>query len=696
MKVLYNWLKEFVDLTATPEDLRTRLSLSGTAIEALEKTAAGPLLDAELTSNRADCLGHYGMAREAGALYRLPLKPVQPRLREISEQVSSATRVQIDSPELCGRYTARVLRGVKIGPSPEWLRQRLEALGQASINNVVDATNYVMLELGHPLHAFDMDLLGEHRIVVRRAHAGEKMRTLDGIERALTSEMCVIADASRAVAIAGVMGGADSEIRSATRNILLESACFDPISIRRTSKSLGLRTEASVRFERGADPEMAELASRRCAELIQQAGGGEILAGVVDVYPGRVTAPAIVLTRKEFLRVMGADVPDPEIEAILSSLGFAPVRSDATRSIAESPLASWTCQRPSWRGDITREVDLIEEVARLYGVDKFPSRLPPAKRPAARLEHAEAEDRLRERLIGLGYQEIVTIPIVEEANDAVFRAEGVMPARIANPLAEDASVMRSTGAVTMAATLEWNLNHGQRNVRLFEFGKTYGWKGSEPVETRILTLGATGLAREKGVAETERAFVFADLKGDLDQIGHLAGGLVWKAGGPEWLHAAHAGTILLRAESASAYAVGFAGQLSRRISERFKLRQDAYIAEMELAPLCAGYRAARAALRYRPLSRFPAVERDFSLVLADGTTFAAVAETIRALGIAELSSIDAVDLFRGKNVPAGKFSLLVRVTFESHQATLTETQLTDFSSRILAALEQKLGASLRA
>jgi phenylalanyl-tRNA synthetase beta chain len=699
MKVLYNWLKEFVDLTAAPEELRTRLSLSGTAVEALEQTAAGPLLDAELTSNRADCLGHYGIAREAAVLYGLPLKRVDPRPRESSEQVAAATRVQIDSPELCGRYTARVLRGVKVGPSPDWLRQRLEALGQASINNVVDATNYVMLELGHPLHAFDMDLLAEKRIVVRRARAGEKMCTLDGIERALTSEMCVIADAARAVAIAGVMGGGDSEIRLASRNILLESAWFDPISIRRTSKALGLRTEASMRFERGADVEMSETASRRCAELIQQLGGGEVLAGVVDIYPGRAEAPAIELTRKEFLRVMGADVPDAEIEAILPGLGFAPARSDAARGSAGSPEAAWKCRRPSWRGDVTREVDLVEEVARIYGVDKFPARLPAATLPAARLDYAEADDRLREILIGLGYQEIITIPIVDEPSDAMFRAEGAAPARIANPLAEDASVMRSTGAVTMARTLEWNLNHGQRNVRLFEFGKTYGWNGTRPVETRVLTLGATGLAREKGVAETERAYALADLKGDLDQIGHLAGGFSWSGpGGPEWLNQAHAGLILLQNASVKYPAghIGHAGQLSRRVSEKFKLRQDAFLAELELEPLCAGYKSARAALRYKPLSRFPAVERDFSLVLSDGTTFAGIEEAIRALGLAEVSSIDAVDLFRGKNVPEGKFALLVRVRFESRQATLTEAQLTDFSSRILAALEEKLGATLRA
>ena len=697
MRVLYNWLKEFVELTAAPEELRTRLSLSGTAVEALEQTPAGPLLDADLTSNRADCLGHYGIAREAAALYSLPLKAVDPHPQESSEQASAATRVQIDSPELCGRYTARVLRGVKVGPSPDWLRQRLEALGQASINNVVDATNYVMLELGHPLHAFDLDLLTEKRIVVRRARGGEKMRTLDGIERSLTNEMCVIADATRAVAIAGVMGGADSEIRSISRNLLLESAWFDPISIRRTSKALGLRTEASMRFERGADLEMSETASRRCAELIQQLGGGEVLAGEVDIYPGRVEAPTIELTRKEFLRVMGADVPDAEIAGILSGLGFAPVRSDATRGGAGSPDAAWKCRRPSWRGDVTREVDLIEEVSRIYGVDRFPTRLPPAKLPAARLDDAEADDRLREILIGLGYQEIITIPIVDEQSDAMFRPENAAPARIANPLAEDASVLRSTGAVTMARTLEWNLNHGQRNVRLFEFGKTYGWNGTQPVETRIVTLGATGLEREKGVAETERPYVFADLKGDLDQVGHLSGGLAWSAGGPDWLNGAHSGKLSLRGgKFAGGRTIGHAGQLSRRISDRFKLRQDAFVAELELEPLCAGYKEARAALRYKPLSRFPAVERDFSLVLADGTSFAAIEEAIRALGIGEISSIDAVDLFRGKNMAEGKFALLVRVKFESQQATLTEAQLTDFSSRILAALEQKLAATLRA
>ncbi len=535
MKIVYNWLKEFVDATAAADELRARLSLAGIAIDSIEETAAGPVLDAEITANRPDCLGHYGVAREVAAIYRLPVKALKPKLKESGEKAADATRIEIEAPEICERYTARVLRGVKVQPSPDWLRQRLEAIGQNSINNVVDVTNYVMFELGQPLHAFDLDKLAEKRIVVRRARAGEKIRTLDGAERTLAKEMCVIADAARAVAIAGVMGGAESEIGFSSRNILIESAWFDPISVRRTSKALGLRTEASYRFERGADPEMAELASRRAAELIQQVAGGELLAGVVDVYPGRAAGATIELSRKELLRVMGADVPDRDIEEILDALGFHPVRKDAQRGSNGSLLAAWECTQPSWRQDVTRGIDLIEEVARHYGYDKFPPRLPPAKRPAQRLPHAAALDRLRERVIALGYQEIVAIPLVDARRDELFRDESVTPAVIGNPLAEDASVMRSNGTVSMIDALEWNLNHGQRNLRLFEIGKAYSLRDGEPVERLVLTLGATGLAREKTIYEDAREFSFADLKGDLDSIGELAGGFAWEAGGAQWL-----------------------------------------------------------------------------------------------------------------------------------------------------------------
>ncbi len=713
MKVLYNWLKEFVDAPAAAAELRSRLSLAGIAIDSIEDTPAGPVFDAEITANRSDCLGHYGIAREVAAIYRLPLKSVHLKLKESAEKVSTAARVDIEAPDLCGRFTARVVRGVKVQPSPDWLRPRLEAIGQKPINNVVNISNYVMFELGHALHAFDFDKLVEHRIVVRRARAGEKLRTLDGFERTFTSDMGLVCDPTRPVGIGGIMGGADSEISFSTRNILIECAWFDPISIRRTSKALGLRTEASYRFERGADPEMAEIASRRAAELIQQVAGGEILAGVVDVYPRREPPHKIEFARKELLRIMGADVPDRDIEEILGALGFKPVRIDANRGSAGSLAARWECTQPSWRRDVKRGIDLIEEVARLYGYDKFPPRLPPAKQAAHRLPHADAMDLLRERLAGLGYQEILEIPLVDPKRDVLFRPENVTPAVIGNPLAEDASVMRSTGIVSMVGAIEWNLNHGERNLRLFEVGKAYEVRDGEPVETPVLTLGATGLAQEKTIYESAREFSFADLKGNLDQIGELAGRFMWHSGGPNWLAGTRAAKLSVTGKECSATAVktnvahkqdyrsagptiGVGGQLARAIADGVKLRQDVFLAELQLEPLLAAIERARAALHYTPLPRFPAVARDFSMVLDDGVPFDRIAETIRALEIPELQALEPADLFRGGQIPPGKFSLMIRATFQSPQATLTDAQLSEFSSRVVKALQEKLGATLRA
>lgn len=696
MKVVYNWLKEFVEVKASPEDLRARLSLVGIAVDSIDETVAGPVLDAEITANRPDCLGHLGIAREVAAIYRVPLKPLHPNLKEITEKAAGATRVKIEAPELCGRFTARVIRGVKVQPSTDWLRQRLEAIGEKSINNVVDVTNYVMFELGHPLHAFDFDKLAEHQLVVRRAQPGEKIKTLDGGEHKLTKDMCVIADAQRAVSIGGIMGGANSEISLSTKDILIECAWFDPISIRRSAKALGLRTEASYRFERGADPEMTELASRRAAELIQQVAGGEILAGVVDIYPHREPEKKIELSRKELLRVMGADIPDRDIEQILSALGFHPVRVDSNRGSDGSIAAVWECRAVSWRQDVTRSIDLIEEVARHYGYDKFPPRLPPAKIAAHRLPHAEAQDRLRERIVALGYQEIVEIPIVDTKRDELFRSGGLEPALIGNPLAEDAAVMRSSGTVSMLRAIEWNLNHGQRNLRLFEIGKTYELRNGEPVETPVLTLGITGSAREKTIYEGARDFEFADLKGDLDTIGGLAGGFTWESGGPQWLSGARAARLHLTHKTGQREFIGTAGQIAKRVADEFKFRQNVLVAELKLESLLTGLENAAAALRFKPLPRFPAVERDFSVVLADGVQFAQVEDAIRSLGIPELQSIEALDLFRGGQVAAGKYSLMIRVTFQSAEATFTDARLNDFSSRIVAALQQKLGATLRA
>jgi phenylalanyl-tRNA synthetase beta chain len=691
MKVVYNWLKEYVDVTATPQELASRLALSGTNIGGIENGPHGAVIDAEVTSNRPDCLAHLGIAREVGAIYKLPVKQIAPKLTESAAKTNDAIRVEIQSPELCGRYTARVIRALKIQPSPQWLKDRLEASGVASINNVVDVTNYVMLEIGNPMHAFDYDKVRDHKIVVRKAKPGEKMKTLDGVERALDPNMCMVCDGDGSRSIgSGVMGGAETEISFSTKSILLECAWFDPISIRRAARSLKLHTEASTRFGRGADPEMAELASRRAAELILQLAGGELLSSVVDVYPGKRVPKKIRLTRAEILRVMGADVPDKEIEAILGALGFAPVRVDDSRGAAGSLLAAWECTQPSWRAEVEREIDLIEEIARIYGLEKFPPRLPAARQGTARLPHYDAESRVRERLIALGYREIMTIPHVAEERDALFRPADAQPARLANPLSEEAGVLRSTGLVTMAAALEWNLNHSQRNVRLFEIGRHYRLNGSESVETPVLTIGATGEAREKGLYDTARDFSFADLKGDLEAIGALAGGLAWEQGGADWLHPAKRGRAFLGGQE-----LGAAGQLARRVAEKLKLRQDVFLAELRLDPVRAAIRAAKEARRYEPLPRFPAVERDFSLLLADGTHFSDVVSAIRGLNIGELASIDATDLFRGKNVPAGKYSLLVRVTFQSRETTLTDAQTGEFSAKIVSALEKSLGAQLR-
>ncbi len=718
MKVVYNWLKDFVDVTASPEDLASRLALSGTNIGSVENGPHGAVIDAEVSSNRPDCLSHYGIAREVSAIFKLPLKHLSPKPVESSSKASDAVKVEIQAPELCGRFTARVIRGVKIQPSPKWLKDRLEASGVASISNVVDISNYVMLELGHALHTFDYDKVRDHKIVVRQAKskdaagkaAPEKMRTLDGVEREFGSNICMISDGdgSRPIGIGGIMGGAETEISFSTKNVLIECAWFEPVAIRRAARFLKLHTEASTRFGRGADPEMAEVASRRCAELILQLAGGELLSGVVDVYPGKRAPKKLRVTRAEILRVMGGDVPDKEMEASLRALGFAPVRIDHNRGAEGSLLAAWECTQPSWRAEVEREIDLIEEIARIHGLDKFPPRLPAARQGAARLPHYEAESRLRERLIGLGYREILTIPHVAEERDALFRPENVAPARLSNPLPEEASVLRSTGVVTMAAALEWNLNHGQRNARLFEIGRHYRLNGfagkasekSRSVETRVLTLGATGEAREKNLYDAARGFSFADLKGDLDAIGRFTSpstnvtGFQWDEGGPNWLNPAHVGTISVFTNFK--IQVGFAGQLARRVADKLKLRQDVFLAELELDPLCAVIAAAKEARRYEPLPRFPAVERDFSLLLADGTKFSDVTKTIQSLSIGEIISIEATDLFRGKNVPAGKYSLLVRLTFQSREATLTEAQISDYSSRIVAALERNLGAQLRA
>lgn len=696
MKILLDWLKEFVDVPVRAEPsfgpaqdkpsgsaqdrLRSDLTLCGISVEATAETAAGPMVELELTPNRPDLLGHYGAAREVSVLYGKPLERISPRVREATEAASILAQVEIAEPDLCHRYVAMVFRGVHIKPAPDAIRKRLEACGVASINNVVDVTNYVLLELGHPTHAFDLDTLAERRIIVRRARPGEKLTTLDGVQRTLKADQLVIADAKRAVALAGIMGGADTEISLRTRNVLLESAWFDPITVRRAAKELGLRTEASYRFERGMDPEMPLEAARRCAELIAELAGGEVLAGAIDVYPRRWQPAEMVLRRSEILRLLGVPVPDEVLDRVLRGLGFRVERRDAE---------SWRVAAPSWRADIAGPEDLIEELARHYGYDKFPARLPLSAAPAAvRQPHVEEDSVVREVLEAAGYDETVNFSLVHPEDARRFsRAE---PLRLVNPLSEEVSVLRTTGLVSLVAALARNVNRGARSARLYEIGKRYLVERGERREQPVVTLGATGLVREKTVHEAVRPVDFFDLKGVVEAV------LEPFALEPVRFEPAREPGPFEPVESATVWAgqqpVGVLGRLSPSVAAAYKLRQPAFLAELDLEALYARGLRVRS---YRPISRFPAVERDFSLLLDEAVSFGAVRAAIEKLGIGELVSVAAVDRFRGGAIPAGHYSLLVRVNFQSQEQTLTDAQVNEFSERIVRALERAVGARLR-
>ncbi|MFQ5662441.1 MAG: phenylalanine--tRNA ligase subunit beta [Terriglobia bacterium] len=681
MKILLAWLKDYVQVGVRVEQLAQNLTLCGVAADTVSETPAGPLLELELSTNRPDLLSHYGVAREVSTLYSQPLKPIRPAPAEAAEGASNAARVEIADPDRCHRYVALVLRNVKIQPSPAWLRQRLEACDIAAINNIVDVTNYVLLELGHPTHAFDLDTLAEKRIVVRPAKTGETLTTLDGVARPLKPHHLLIADAHHPVALAGIMGGAGTEISFQTRNVLLESAWFDPIRVRRTAKELGLRTEASHRFERGMDVEAPLRAARRCAELFLKLAGGELLAGGIDVYPRRWQSPQVTLRRSEILRILGAAVPDEVTERVLAALGFAFERQSS---------GQWVVRVPSWRRDVSREIDLIEELARHYGYHKFPARLPPARQPVARPAHAAAEAAVRDRLEALGYDEAINFTPVNPGEAEEFLAPGEGLARIRNPLSEETSVLRPSGLLSLVKTLAWNLNRGQRHLRFYEIGKAYTVRNRQFRERRVLTLAATGLLREKGLHEGEQPCDFFALKGAVEAVleGFELARVEFRPCDAACLHPAERATL-----RAGEQPLGVLGQLNPSLAAQFKLRQAAYLAELDLEAL---YAAGLRPRRYRPLSRFPAVARDFSLLLDQSVPFEAVRQLIESLKIPELISVAAVDRFRGAPVPAGQYSLLIRVIFQSGEQTLTDQQIRQHSERIVGALAARLGAALRA
>ncbi|HET7101561.1 MAG TPA: phenylalanine--tRNA ligase subunit beta, partial [Terriglobia bacterium] len=508
MKVSLNWLKEFVDVPADARRLKADLTSVGLNVESFHPVGDDVVFEVEVTTNRPDCLSHYGVAREVAALYRKHLAPLEFVCKESSAAASAETSIEILHPELCARYCGRVIQGVEVKPSPEWLVRRLEAIGQRSINNVADITNYVLMELGHPLHAFDLTRLKGRRIIVRSARPGEQIRTLDGVNRTLAASDLVIADSTRPVALAGVMGGEESGISGDTRSILLESAWFDPASIRRTSKSQGLHTEASHRFERGADIEMAPVALDRAAILIARLAGGAVLRGVLDVYPSPKHRTFIELRRNEIQRILGAEVPWEEIERVLRTLGF---------KVERRGTAGWRVTPPLSRLDVDREVDLIEEVARHYGYNHLPSRVRPAPVRLAAGETRSKELRISDTLVALGYREIIPSAMVDPAETAKFTDRP--PVVLENPLSQDAAAMRSSAVPSMIHTLKWNLDRYRTDLRLYEMGRVYSARtGPLPDERRVLVLGASGNREPATLHSQETEFNFFDLKGHVEEL----------------------------------------------------------------------------------------------------------------------------------------------------------------------------------
>jgi phenylalanyl-tRNA synthetase beta chain len=669
MKISYNWLKEFVDVPVDAQTLGQRLTHIGLALESHAELQGDSVLDLDVTTNRPDCLSHLGVAREVAAIYSLPLKKPRFTIDEVPRRAADVFSISIDDAELCGRYCGRYMSGVKIGPSPEWLRKRLEILGVRSINNVADVTNYVMLELGQPMHAFDADRLSGRQIIVRRAQVEEKLTTLDGVERHLNPSILVIADANKAVALAGIMGGGETEIVSSTTNILLESAYFSPLSIRRTARALGMNTEASYRFERGADIVMASTACDRAAAMIQQLAGGEILNGIIDVYPSVHTPVRINLRRDRIAGVLGAPVDDAVVTRIFERLELQPVKT----------AQRWSVEVPSFRVDLRGEEDLLEEIARHHGFDKFPATMPASRGFGALLPDEMRLRHLRDTLSATGYSEIYTYSFSNEEMERRFYPD-VEPVRLRNPMSEEAAILRTSLIPGMLTTLQWNLNRGIRNLQMYELSKVY-WNSGE---RRSLILGACGSVKPASIHEPAREFDFFTLKGDVEQIleGFNASIRLTTDNIPKYYHLgrfARIGHLAIFGELHPAYA------------ELFKFRQRVLMAEIDVEMLLA-HSAAR---EIEQIPKYPAIKRDFSILLDKGTQYAAVQRTIDSAGIMELVRVEPFDQMDSGPFPETKFSLSISVIYQSAERTLTDAEVERFDKTILQTLEQRLGAQLR-
>ena len=641
------------------------------------------VFELEITPNRPDCLSLIGVAREIRAETGNPLKLPKVDFNETEADIREMTSVTIEAPDLCPRYAARVIRGVKIGPSPARLQQRLESVGIGVINNIVDITNFVLMEYGQPLHAFDYHRLTENRIVVRRAVAGEKLTTLDEIERELTPDMLVIADAEKPVALAGVMGGYDSEITEATCDVLLESAYFNPSSIRATAKALGMSTEASYRFERGADPGIVIAALDRAAQLITELAGGTICPGVVDVYPGASPATEIQLRPERVNFVLGTEIETITMEEILKRLGFDVDTSGSVHRITV----------PTFRSDITREIDLIEEIARVYGYDNIPTTLPKGDIPVPVPDpKVEVRRRIKQFLLAAGMMEAVNYSFSDPNSFDKIRFAADHPLRNAlplqNPLSPEMSVLRTTLLPGLLDNAQRNRNHQIDTIALFEIGSTFIRNGGQQEPERVSGVLAGQIG--DGVSSNPyRQPDFYDIKGLVEgvlEVCGIADYTLEKTDVPTF-HPGRNAAVLLGDRQ-----VGIFGEAHPEVLENYDLPYKAYLFELDMEALTD---AAIFAKRFEPISVYPKVERDLAIVVDKAVLSDMPTELIYKTGGELVESVRLFDVYEGEQVPEGKKSLAYAITYLSVSETLTDKAVNALHDKIVKRLNQELGAELR-
>jgi phenylalanyl-tRNA synthetase beta chain len=670
MIVSWNWLTDYLKLDMPVEILTERLALAGLNHESTEEVGGDLAIDLEVTSNRPDCLGHLGVAREIGVLFDRPVRFPDPQPPTSGKSVETLTGVTVESPDLCPRFTARVVTGVKVGPSPFWLRKRLETLGVRSISNVVDVTNYVMFECGQPLHAYDLAKLSGKRLVVRKAEKGEKLVAINNKTYDLTPDMLAIADAERPVGLAGVMGGLETEVGDATTDVLIEAAQFSPMSIRRTSRTLGLFSPSSYRFERPLDPEATEWASRRCAELILKTAGGRLHPRVIDVAASRPARPPITLRLEQISRILGITIDREEVRQILEALGL---------THQNGPPEAPSFIPPSWRSDLEREIDLIEEVARVHGYEKIPEDRPVPLTSAPRSTRERVESETRSTLIGLGFDEAVTYSLVADE-----LAEPLAPEDLGEPIRVDHSSRRKENALrrslipSLLNARRHNEAHGNPDADLFEIANVYLPRPSQPLPdqpTRLALVSGRDFLGLKGVIE-----------GLLERFHGLKGFEARQVTVPMFAEGRTA-ELSLRGRR-----LGLMGEISTARLQQYDLRAACSAAELDFDVL---QDLADLVPTYRPLPPYPVVARDLSLVVPQTLPWSELAGTVGSAGGSILESIVYLDAFRGGNVPEGSQSLHFGLRFRHPERTLTGDEVEETVKTIVATCVSRFEASLR-